>query len=216
MRRDGGTAGRRAAGLAGLLLVCATAPAAAQSTADPLAARSKGEVTAPVTVYEMSDFQCPFCRQFTIEVFPALEAEYIRSGRVRWVFVNFPLTSIHRNAAPAAELAMCAARAGAFWPVHDLLFRHQATWAPLENPAPFFLSLADSARMPRAGLAGCLERGEAKPGVEQDAAGAARTGARSTPSFYIEGGLLRGAQPVEVFRGILDSIIAAKTVRGKP
>lgn len=212
MRRVGGTAGRRVAWLAGLVSVCVAAPAAAQTTAgDPLAARAKGKAAAPVTVYEMSDFQCPFCRRFAVETFPALEAEYVRTGRVRWVFVNFPLTSIHPNAAPAAELAMCAARAGAFWPVHDLLFRHQATWAPLENPAQFFLSLADSARVPRAALATCLERGEARPEVEQDAAGAARTGARSTPSFYIEGGLLRGAQPVEVFRQILDSILRTRS-----
>jgi len=210
MRRDGGTAGRRVAWLVGLASVCVAAPAAAQTAGDPLAARAKGEASAPVTVYEMSDFQCPFCRRFATETFPALEAEYVRTGRVRWVFVNFPLTSIHPNAAPAAELAMCAARAGAFWPVHDLLFRHQATWAPLENPAPFFLSLADSARVPRAAIAGCLERGETRPEIEQDAQGAARTGARSTPSFYIEGGLLRGAQPVEVFRGILDSILRGK------
>jgi len=209
--RLGNSAARWLGGSTLLAALAFAAPAVAQTTAgDPLAARAKGEAAAPVTVYEMSDFQCPFCRRFTVETFPALEAEYVRTGRVRWVFVNFPLTSIHPNAAAAAELAMCAARAGAFWPVHDLLFRHQATWAPLANPAPFFLSLADSARVPRAALATCLERGEARPEVEQDAAGAARTGARSTPSFYIEGGLLRGAQPVEVFRGILDSIIKAK------
>ena len=211
MRPGGSMAGWLARSLGSVALLGLAAPAAAQSAGDPLAARAKGEASAPVTVYEMSDFQCPFCRRFATETFPALEAEYVRTGRVRWVFVNFPLTSIHPNAAPAAELAMCAARAGAFWPVHDLLFRHQATWAPLENPAPFFLSLADSARVPRAAMAGCLERGEARPDVEQDAQGAARTGARSTPSFYIEGGLLRGAQPAEVFRGILDSILRVRS-----
>ncbi|HJS48190.1 MAG TPA: thioredoxin domain-containing protein, partial [Gemmatimonadales bacterium] len=191
MRRLGGW---MAGALLGLGTALAPSPVAAQSTA-ALAARSKGAATAPVTVYEMSDFQCPFCRRFALEVFPALEAEYVRTGRVRWVFVNFPLTSIHPNAEPAAELAMCAARAGGFWPVHDLLYRHQPTWAPLQNPAPFFLSLADSARVPRDAVAACLERGETRAEVRQDAEGAARTGARSTPTFYIEGGLLRGAQP---------------------
>lgn len=201
--------GWMAGGLLGLGAALAPSPGAAQSTA-ALAARSKGAVTAPVTVYEMSDFQCPYCRRFALEIFPALEAEYVRTGRVRWVFVNFPLTSIHPNAEPAAELAMCAARAGGFWPVHDLLFRHQSTWAPLQNPAPFFLSLADSARVPRDAVAACLQQGEARAEVRQDAEGAARTGARSTPTFYIEGGLLRGAQPLEVFRPILDSIVAAR------
>ncbi len=212
MRHDGWAA-RWLGGSALVAILAFAAPAAAQTAGDPLTSRAKGEASAPVTVYEMSDFQCRFCRQFATEIFPALEADYVRSGRVRWVFVNFPLTTIHRNAASAAELAMCAARAGAFWPVHDLLFRHQASWAPLENPAPFFLSLADSAAVPRAALSACLESGEARPEVEQDAQGAARTGARSTPSFYIEGGLLRGAQPVEVFRGILDSIIKVRSAK---
>ena len=65
----------------------------------PLSARTKGSPTAPIVVYEMSDFQCPFCRRHAVEVFPALEQEYIRTGKVRWVFVNYPLTSIHPNAA---------------------------------------------------------------------------------------------------------------------
>ena len=127
-----------------------------------LTTRTKGSAKAPVTVYEMSDFQCPFCRRHATEVFPILEREYVQTGRVRWVFVNLPLTSLHPNAVPAAELAMCAARAGKFWPVHDLLFQHQQAWAPLANPRPFFLSLADSAGIPRAGIESCLETGQGR------------------------------------------------------
>lgn len=182
----------------------------AQSAAPPVEIRAKGKADAPVTVYEMSDFQCPFCRRHATEVFPILEREYIRTGRVRWVFVNLPLTSLHPNAAPAAELAMCAARAGKFWPVHDLLFQHQQTWAPLANPSPFFLSLADSAGIPRAGIEACLEGGQGRADASADAEGAARTGARSTPTFYIEGGLLRGAHPVGTFRTILDSVLKVR------
>jgi protein-disulfide isomerase len=216
MRRHEDATTRRLGGIGAVVLglIAIMTPAEAQeagsAAADPVAARSKGSPSAPVTVYEMSDFQCPFCRKHATETFPALEAEYVRTGRVRWVFVNFPLTSIHPNAAPAAELALCAARAGSFWPVHDLLFLHQATWAKVENPAPFFLSLADSAGVPRSAIAGCLERGEARDEIDSDLQGALRTGARSTPSFYIEGGLLSGAHPPEVFRGILDSILAVR------
>src|SRR5690348_10355143 len=103
--------------------------AAAQS--DPIAARTKGRSDAPITIYEMSDFQCPYCRQFALETLPLLERDYIATGKVRMVFINFPLTNVHKNAIVAAEVAMCAAQQQRFWPMHDLLFRHQPEWAQL-------------------------------------------------------------------------------------
>jgi len=200
-----------------LALLLAAAPAlAAQSAgagtgADPLGSRSMGSATAPVTVYEMSDFQCPYCRRFALDIFPQLKGPYVDAGKVRWVFINFPITEIHPNAAAAAEVALCAGRAGKFWPMHDLLFKYQTTWAPLRQPGAFFLSLADSARIPRADLKSCLETQATRKEVEADAAAADRAGAGSTPTFYIEGGLLVGAQPAPVFRQVLDSIYAART-----
>jgi protein-disulfide isomerase len=183
------------------------------TTAAPLEPRSKGSAKAPVTVYEMSDFQCPYCRQFALETFPQLQREYIRTGKVRWVFINFPLTSIHQHASAAAEVALCAARQQGFWRVHDLLFQHQKTWAPLKEAGPFFVSLADSAKLSKPALLECLESPETRQSVRADAEGAARSGATSTPTFYIEGGLLEGAQPLDVFRQVLDSVYAVKTGR---
>lgn len=180
---------------------------------DVLAERSKGSPTAPIKVYEMSDFQCPFCREHALEVFPILESQYIKPGKVRWSFINFPLTSVHPNAAAAAELALCGARLGKFWALHDLIFKHQNTWAPLKEPGPFLLSLADSAGVPRQPMEACLTTGAARPELEADAEGARRSGAQSTPTFYIEGGLLVGQQPVEVWKHILDSIYKAKRER---
>jgi protein-disulfide isomerase len=182
---------------------------AAQSTA-PLENRSKGSAKAPVTVYEMSDFQCPYCKEFTLQTFPQLEREYIRPGKVRWIFIHFPLTSIHQHASAAAELALCAGEQRRFWPMHDLLFEHQETWAPLKEAGPFFVSLADSARLSKKTLLACLESPETRKRVQADAEGAARAGATSTPSFYIEGGLLEGAQPVAIFRQVLDSVYSVK------
>jgi protein-disulfide isomerase len=178
-----------------------------------LAQRSKGSPRAPVTVYEMSDFQCPWCRRHAVEIFPTLERDYVATGKVRWVFINFPLTQIHANAAAAAEVAMCAAKQDRFWPVHDLLYQYQDKWATLKEPGAFFLSLADSAGILKDSLATCLKAGAERPLVQADADGAAHAGATSTPTFYVEGGLLVGAQPVAVWRGILDSIYA---VRAKP
>jgi protein-disulfide isomerase len=186
-------------------------PTKAQDTQeDPLAPRAKGSPQAPITVFEMSDFQCPFCRRHAVESFPLIEAEYIETGKVRWIYVNFPIPSLHPNAVPAAQTAMCSADQDAFWPVHDLLFLHQETWGPLQEPGEFMLTLADSVGIDRALLAECLQSQATLPQIEVDAQGAVRAGATSTPTFYIEGGLLVGAHPVEVFRMVLDSIYNEK------
>ena len=188
----------------------ASVPDSATQAADPRSSRSRGSPSAPVTVYEMSDFQCPFCRQHALETMPTLEREYIATGKVRWVFINFPIPELHRNAIPAAELALCAARSEKFWEAHHLLFQHQKTWGPMQDARPFLLSLADSLRLPRAETLDCLQDSTMTAAVREEAQSAVRAGATSTPTFYIEGGLLIGAQPPSVFRGILDSIYAVK------
>jgi len=186
------------------------AQAKTDSSRSPLAGRIRGSASAPITVYEMSDFQCPYCREFALNTFPAIDSAYIATGRVRWAFVNFPLTSIHHNAAAAAEVGLCAAQQGGFWRVHDLLYQHQDVWAPLKEPAAFFLTLADSAKLSKPALVACLQSPSTEDAIRADAQGATRSGAGSTPTFYIEGGLLVGAQPLEVFRQVLDSILKAK------
>lgn len=193
------------------LLTALAAPLAAQQDQDPLAIRTRGSASAPVTVYEMSDFQCPFCKRHVDQTFPVLEREYIATGKVRWVFINYPLTSIHPNAVPAAELAMCAGRQGKFWEAHHLVFRTQKVWAPLKDPGPFLASLVDSLGLSRTAVLPCLEQGQTRKEIQTDAEGSARAGAQSTPSFYIEGGLMVGAQPIEIFRQVLDSIYRVKT-----
>ena len=203
-----------AASVAIVALVSLAPPAGAQSATpkdDLRAARTQGSPDAPVTVYEMSDFQCPFCRQFWAETLPSIEREYVATSKVRLIFVNMPLTSLHPNAEPAAELAMCAARQNRFWQMHDLLFRHQDDWADLAEPGSYFLALGDSAGADRGQLQECLHTKAMRPLVEADYDGSRRTGATSTPTFYIEGELIVGAQPYSVFKQVLDSIIKAKT-----
>jgi protein-disulfide isomerase len=204
----------RRALVAAAACVAGLAPAAAAQTssaADPLAGRTKGSASAPVTVYEMSDFQCPYCRRFALGTFPALDSAYVSTGKVRWVFINFPLTSIHDNALAAAEIAHCAAQQNAFWRMHDLLYRYQEVWAPVKQPAAFLLSLADSAKIAKPALVACVQADATREAIQNEAQGAERSGASSTPSFYIEGGLMAGAQPLPVFRQVLDSIYRVKT-----
>ena len=193
------------AGAAALLALYA----AVQS--DPLAPRTKGRPDAPVTVYEMSDFQCPYCRAFALTTMPLLEREYVQTGKVRLVYINLPLTTLHANAARAAELAVCAARQGKFWPMHDLLFQRQDGWASRKDAGPYFLALADTAGLVRGDVVRCLNSQSVRAEVRTDSTRAAQAGGRSTPTFYIEGGLLEGAAPVEVFRAVLDSVYRSKT-----
>ena len=196
------------------LLFSVVLAAASLQTADPLATRSKGRPDAPVTVYELADFQCPACRQFAVNVLPTLEREFIETGKVRWVFINLPLTSIHPNAMAAAEVAMCAARQGGnrFWRLHDLLYQEQDDWAKVPQPRAVFVSMARRAGVDRAQLVACLDGGTVRAEVELDAQRAARTGARGTPSFYIEGGLLQGAPATaDPMRRLLDSIYTVRT-----
>lgn len=195
------------------LIALAVAPLALPAQQALLAPRTKGVATAPVTVYEMSDFQCPFCRRFATETFPTIEKEFIATGKVQWVFINFPLTSLHPNAMAAAEFASCASAQARFWPTHDLLYAKQAEWAPLKDPGQFFMAQSGKLGLKREAMLSCLQGADVRKQVEADAAGAMKSGAGSTPSFYIEGGMMAGAQPIEVFRPILDSIWKAKVAK---
>ena len=203
----------RISALALAATLTAATVAAQQASSTATTTRAKGSASAPVTVYEMSDFQCPYCRRFALETFPVIEKEYISSGKVRWIFVNFPLTSIHPNAVSAAATAVCASRQGAFWPMHDLIYQYQDTWAPLKEPGPFFVSLADSVGISKAKLVECVKATATEDEIRYEAVGAERAGATSTPTFYIEGGLMPGAHPLPVFRQVFDSILASKSAR---
>jgi protein-disulfide isomerase len=208
-------------GAGAVLLATLTAPGGpgvtrahpAQESDPLLEQRSKGNPAAPVTVYEVSDFQCPYCRTFTEETLPTIDREYIQTGKARLVFVNLPLVQLHANAAAAHEFAMCAARQNLFWPVHDLLFRHQESWASLDDPRPYFMTLGDSTSMDRDRLASCFETGEVRWIVQQEAMAVAQQGITSTPSFVIADGLLSGLQSLDVWRSILDSLFAERSPR---
>lgn len=192
----------------------AAASLPAQSTAAN--ARARGRAGAPVTVYEMSDFQCPYCRQFTLGALPDIEREFIQTGKVRWIFVAYPLVRLHKNAEAAAEFALCAARQNRFWEIHDLLFRHQPDWAELDAPEPVFLGFADSTRLDRRALTACVDTHATRAEVGDQLQMSQRAGATATPSFWIEGGILEGAVPYPIFKQVLDSIYLTKTASHRP
>jgi protein-disulfide isomerase len=200
---------------ASALLVIAAAKGSSWLQDPLISERTKGERDAPVTVYEITDFGCSWCREFYSKVLPSIDEEYIKTGKVKLVFVNLPLPSLHPNSPAAHEFAMCAAMQDRFWPVHDLLYEHQAIWAPLEAPRDYFTILADSAGLDLILLDTCFDLGSTRWIVQQEAESVAQQARiRSTPSFIIETVVLAGYRPVESWRPILDSLYEAKTGGG--
>jgi len=92
----------------------------------------KGNPDASITIVEFSDFQCPFCAKFHQNTLPQLEQDYISTGKVNFVYRDFPIQSIHPNAVPAALAAECADDQGKFWEMHDMIFKNQRNWQDLQ------------------------------------------------------------------------------------
>ncbi len=179
---------------------------------DPmLEARTKGAAEAPIMIYEMSDFQCPFCRDFFVETMPALFEEYVETGKVRFTFLNLPIIQIHPNAAEAHEFAMCAAAQDQFWPIHDALFGTQQEWERQRDPTPHFMSLVAEAGLDGEAFNQCMQSGMARRVVAQDVQSAMRNRLDKTPTFIIEGQAFMGGAPMETWRPMLDSLYALKT-----
>ena len=141
---------------------------------------------------------------------PALDAGYVATGKVRWVFINFPLSSMHPNAVAAAEVALCAAKQGAFWRVHDLLYQPSGHLGAAQGAGAFPRLAGGLGEDLQAGAVACLASPDTRTEIRPRPRASERAGASSTPRFYIEGGLMEGAQPLEVFRQVLDSVVATK------
>ena len=167
-------------------------------------ARIQGSPIAPVWVIEVSDFQCPYCKQWHDQTYPMLRDQYVKTGKVRLAYVNFPL-SIHRHAMPAAEAAMCAGAQDKFWPMHDALFTTQGRWETLDNPTAVFDSLAQTNGVDIKRWRDCVSTGKMKPLIEADQYRASKAGASATPSFMIGNRLLTGAQPIDELKRAIDS-----------
>jgi len=171
-------------------------------------ARIRGAETAKVWLVEVSDFQCPFCKQWHDETFAKIDQEYVKTGKVRLAYLNFPLTRIHKNAQAAAEAAMCAGVQGKFWELHESLFQSQPKWADLKSPLAVFDSLARAARVEPKGWNSCMSAHATAKLIQADRDRSSQAGVESTPTFFIGDRALAGAYPVDTFRVVLDQAIA--------
>ena len=176
-------------------------------------APSLGRADAPVTLVEFSDFQCPFCGRFFATTLPALKKDYIDTGKLRYVFRDFPLDQLHPNARTAAAAAHCAGEQGKYWEMHDALFQYQAALAPAQLAERARALGLDSSRFDQ-----CLTSGRHTASIERGLADGAAAGVQGTPGFVvgktqpgdtIQGTPIRGAQPLETFRRIIEQLLAA-------
>ena len=172
----------------------------------------KGNVNAPVTVVEFSDFQCPFCSKFYKETLSQVEQNYIDTGKIKFVYRDMPLDNLHQNARSAAIAAECADRQGKFWDYHNMLFEKQAEWQSLST-ADFQTEASKYAtdlRLQSGTFDSCIKSQDAADEVNKDSLDAARYGATGTPTFFIgneKDGFTKlvGAQPYTAFQAALDA-----------
>lgn len=172
------------------------------------AAYKLGADTAPVQIIEFSDYQCPFCQRWYNETFPLLQP-YIENGTVQLVFVDFPLT-IHDQADEAAQAARCVGNLGGsegYWSMHNLLFENLSTWSGNPQPAPIFAGLATQVGVDQGAVEACVTQGTYAPAVQAGLAEGSRLGVTGTPTFFINGDRVVGAQPWSVFETAIQQAV---------
>ena len=140
---------------------------------------------------------------------PQLKSTYIDTGLVRYVMKDFPLSS-HGNATAAAGAARCAGAQGAYWPMHDLLFDRQQQWSPLgaEQVTEALVAYAEELNLETGTFRECLDADEFGDLVRQDVWDGEQAGIQGTPSFRINGQLIRGAHPFETFQELIEAELA--------
>lgn len=190
-----------------------SAPAASVPS-EPLSlkgAQRLGAATAPIVLMMFSDFECPYCSAFARQTLPAIDAGFVRDGKVAIVFRHFPLERIHRQARPAANAAECAGQQGQFWKMHDELFTLSGGLG-----RESFLTSASTMGLDLATFGRCVDESGGASQVTMDLAEAKRLGVSSTPTFFLgrlqrDGRLkvqkrIAGAQPFETFSAAIRDV----------
>ncbi len=176
----------------------------------------KGEKNAKLTLIEFSDYQCPFCARHFRDTLPQLEREYIVAGKVKHVFRDFPIQSIHPQAFKGHEAAHCAGEQGKYWEIHGRLFANQKAMGPKE-----LAQHAEALKLDLPKFQQCLDSGQYAAKVRKGLEDGNKAGVQGTPTFFL--GLteandaqvkavrvIRGAQPYAAFKDAIESLLATK------
>jgi len=191
------------------------APKIEDMSIDLSGAPVKGQPNAPVTLVEVSDYHCPFCKRHFLTTQPQIDAEYVNTGKVRHVFIHLPIDQLHPDAFRSHEAAACAAEQGKFWEFHAKLFQ-----TPVRTTDEILL-LAQTAGVDRGKLEACLESGKYKTAVRESVVKMSGLGVGSTPMFLVGktppagqpmeiDAVVEGAHPFEQFKTSLDAVLNAR------
>lgn len=199
------------AGLAASVSFSLTGPAAAATVdidklmeAGPLGEKSMGDENAPVTLIEYASLTCSHCADFHARTWPEIKKKYVDTGKVRFIFREFPFDP---RAAAGFMLARCAP-GDAYFPMLDLLFDQQAAWAFGNDPVKVLFNLSKQVGFTQESFNACLTNQEVLDGVNWVRDRAAKEfEVNSTPTFFINGNMERGALSVEEMEKILDGYL---------
>jgi protein-disulfide isomerase len=158
----------------------------------------RGSPEARVVVVEFGDFGCPACGQFAREVWPAVAARFVETGRVAWKYVPFVLGAFP-NGDEAARAAECAGAQDKFWAMHDRLFEEQGRWGRQRNPLGSFVSHAEALGLDATEFERCYREDAGRERTKRANEAAKAMGVRGTPTFFINGERVVGAYPAEEF-----------------
>ncbi len=170
-----------------------------------------GNKNAKVAIIEFSDYQCPFCRAFWRDSLPQLKKEYINTGKARFVYRDFPL-SFHPMAAVSAQAAECAEEQGKYWEMHDIIFSEQdkrgqgTVQFTVQELKGWALEIGLDANK----FNQCLDSERYKLEVEKDFSDGSTAGVSGTPTFFINGKSIVGAQPYSVLKSIIEEELKKK------
>jgi protein-disulfide isomerase len=153
----------------------------------------KGRLDAPVTVIEYGDFQCPSCAAFATQQEAAIDQRYVETGKVRFIYHDFPLQQ-HNNAVIAAAAARAAGEQGKFWQMHDLLFARQRAWSSSSNIQPLLVSYAEAIGLDRQAFEQTLTSEKFFPALIAAREQSEQRGVQATPTFEVNGTLVDASQ----------------------
>jgi protein-disulfide isomerase len=165
--------------------------------------RAIGNADAPVTIIEYASMTCPHCAHFHEAVYPELKKRYIDTGKVRFIFREFPLDSL---AAGASMLARCADESK-FFPLIETLFQQQRTWA-VEKPIPPLMAIARQAGFSEQSFNACLSNQKMLEAMQAEQKRAVdKFGVNSTPTVFVNGKMVKGGGSIDELAKIIDPLI---------
>ncbi|MBW8771903.1 MAG: thioredoxin domain-containing protein [Gemmatimonadetes bacterium] len=169
-----------------------------------------GSDTAPVTITEFADFECPSCGEFDTVQWPEVYDKLVASGKVRWVYKDFPLDGVHRYTRLASHAAACADDQGKFWPMKARLFAYQFQWSFGSGQYGKFRDYVQQVGGDQGQWDECMKSARHAGRIESTSQEGNRLGVKYTPTFLIAGQLFVGVQGSDALQKTVDSLIAAR------